>query len=97
MFAENDDPSFAMAFSQRLMRSEKKAQRALQILGVMADYAKQKLCVNINVLPPTLDYFDPQDDELPNNFDLFLRKYYFFLENQMSDEQYATFNILKNF
>ncbi|KAI1727802.1 zc3h12a-like ribonuclease NYN domain-containing protein [Ditylenchus destructor] len=77
MYAENDDPSFAMAFAQRKNRLQSKVRHALEVIGVMYDYFQHMNCLANNVRPPILEYFDPAQEEFPqDDFAIFLDRYY---------------------
>uniref|UniRef100_A0A915D4J3 RNase NYN domain-containing protein n=1 Tax=Ditylenchus dipsaci TaxID=166011 RepID=A0A915D4J3_9BILA len=81
MLVENDDPSFAMAFAQRTLRVESESKKARLVLGVLADYFQQKNCAANSVYPPTLSYYDPQDENLPEDFNEFYDLWYHAQEN----------------
>lgn len=77
MLAEDNanDPTFSTVFSHRMIRSELKCQKTLELLGVMADYAQLKICDAKRLRPPNIHYYDVLEDGLPEEFCTFLDAY----------------------
>ncbi|KAL3121772.1 hypothetical protein niasHT_002000 [Heterodera trifolii] len=76
MFSLNpSDPSYGMVFSQRILRSEKRALEMLERLDVMSEYLLQLMCENLGVKRSLKHLKMPEMERMPTEFERFWRFY----------------------
>ncbi|KAH7730195.1 Ribonuclease Zc3h12a-like [Aphelenchoides avenae] len=69
-----DDPNFPKVLQHRLKRSRERTAKIRRELDTIADYLQQEFCLMLQVKPPRLTYFDPDDEVLSPTYDQFRKK-----------------------
>ncbi|KAF7633720.1 RNase_Zc3h12a domain-containing protein [Meloidogyne graminicola] len=75
------DPTFGVVFRERAYRSQRKTEKALEVLDIMCEYFRLDFCYIHTLKPEPLPWFDPEVNQLLS-FNRFWLRYINYVEEE---------------
>ncbi|CAK5077631.1 unnamed protein product [Meloidogyne enterolobii] len=81
----DSDPTFGVVFRERAYRSQRKTEKAIEVLDIMCEYFRLDFCFFHSLDPEPLPWFDPQVNALVS-FEGFWHRYINYIDEKQRRE-----------